>query len=221
MVRLSITRFVAAAGVAAAAVALSIGAGSPASAAPKATTPTGVQVVGSDLPDGKVTVEKADKPRLFQALYDEVSWLAAAKPQTSAPASGKLGPKYTITVLVKGSPSQIYDLYPIAAGGPRAHRMAKQPGKEVDDGWFYGRLTMPESLRAAGAPLKPKPEVVNGGIGGGVGTDISPTSDAIDPVSGVNNFFSQVRRLFLLNGAVLVVVLFGLAGVAFLIRRRV
>jgi hypothetical protein len=30
-----------------------------------------------------------------------------------------------------------------------------------------------------------------------------------------------MRRLFLLNGAVLVVILFGLAGIAFLIRRRV
>ena len=30
-----------------------------------------------------------------------------------------------------------------------------------------------------------------------------------------------MRRLFLLNGAVLVVILFGLAGIAFLVRRRV
>ena len=30
-----------------------------------------------------------------------------------------------------------------------------------------------------------------------------------------------MRQLFLLNGAVLVVILFGLAGMAFLIRRRV
>lgn len=222
MVRQAITRLVAAAGVAAAAVALSIGAAGPASAAPKSTSPTGVQLEGKDLPNGKITVEKAGQPRLFQTLYDEVSWLASAKPQTTAPASGKLGPKYTLTVLVKDSASQVYDLYPTAVGGPRAHRMASQPGKDVADGWFYGRLTMPESLRAAGAPLKAKPEVLNGGIGGGVGSDITPASSSdIDPVAGMNGFFSQIRRLFLLNGAVLVVVLFGLAGVAFLIRRRV
>jgi hypothetical protein len=221
MVRQAITRLVAAAGVAAVGVALAIGAGGPASAAPKTPAPSGVQIVGADLPGGQVAVQQATQPHLFQTLYDEVSWLATAKPQTNAPAANKLGPKYTITVLVKNAPSQVYDLYPTAAGGPRAHRMAKQPGKRVTDGWFYGRLTMPEALRAAGAPLKPKPDTINGGIGGGVGTDISPTSDDIDPVAGVNSFLDQIRRLFLLNGAVLVVVLFGLAGVAFLIRRRV
>ena len=43
----------------------------------------------------------------------------------------------------------------------------------------------------------------------------------IDPVENVNAFLTQLRQLFLLNGAVLVVILFGLAGMAFLIRRRV
>ena len=37
----------------------------------------------------------------------------------------------------------------------------------------------------------------------------------------MNSFLGQMRGLFLLNGAVLVVILFGLAGIAFLIRRRV
>jgi hypothetical protein len=221
MVRQAIRRLVAAGGVTAAGVALAIGAGAPAGAAPKAPSPSGVQVAGGDLPDGKVVVQKADQPRLFETLYEEVGWLSTAKAQTTAPAASKLGPKYTVTVLVKNSPSQIYDLYPTATGGPRAHRAAKQPGKRVSDGWFYGRLTMPEALRAAGAPLKPKPEFVNGGIGGGVGTDIAPSRDDVDPVAGMNGFLDQIRRLFLLNGAVLVVVLFGLAGVAFLIRRRV
>ena len=34
-------------------------------------------------------------------------------------------------------------------------------------------------------------------------------------------FFAQMRRLLLLNVAVLVAILFGLGGIAFLIRRRV
>jgi hypothetical protein len=221
MVRHAITRLVATAGVTVAGAALAIGVGAPAMAAPKATPPTAVQIAGGDLPDGKIVVQKTDQPRLFDTLYDEVGWLATAKGQTTAPSASKLGPKYTVTVLVKNSPSQVYDLYPTATGGPRAHRTAKQPGKKVSDGWFYGRLTMPEALRAAGAPLKPKPEFVNGGIGGGVGTDIAPTRDDVDPAGGMNSFLDQIQRLFLLNGAVLVVVLFGLAGVAFLIRRRV
>jgi hypothetical protein len=221
MVRQAITRLVAAAGVTAAVVALAIGAGGPASAAPKAsTTPTALQIVGAGVTD-KIVVQKATQPRLFETVFDEVNWLASAKPQTSAPAASKLGPKYTVTVLAKNAATQVYDLYPMATGGPRAHRAAKQPGKKVADGWFYGRLTMSESLRVSGVPLKEKPDVVNGGIGGGVGTDISSSNNDIDPVAGVNTFLDQMRRLFLLNGAVLVVILFGLAGIAFLIRRRV
>jgi hypothetical protein len=61
--------------------------------------------------------------------------------------------------------------------------------------------------------------VVNGGIGGGVGEEVA--AEEIDPVAQVNSFLDQMRQLFLLNGAVLVVILSGLAGIAFLIRRRV
>jgi hypothetical protein len=207
----------------AAVVALSIGLGpAAASAAPKTSNaPTGVQIVGTGLSE-KIAVQKADQPNLFTTLLDEVNWLSSAKPQISAPAAGKLGAaKYTVTVLVGAKPSQTYDLYPLATGGPRAHRPAKQPsGKTVADGWFYGRLTMPESLRVSGAPLQAKPDVVTAGIGGGVGQDITSGAPT-DPATGLNNFLSNVRRLLLLNGAVLIVILFGLAGIAFVIRRRV
>ncbi len=220
-VRQTITRFVAAAGVAATVLALAIGSGGPATAAPKAPpAPTSLQIVGAGVTD-KIVVQQATQPRLFDTVLDEVSWLATAKPQTTAPTAKNLGPKYSVTVFIKNAASQAYDLYPMATGGPRAHRAAKQPsGKKVADGWFYGRLTMPESLRVSGVPLKAKPDVVSAGIGGGSGTDIS-SSSLDDPVAGVNSFLLQMRRLFLLNGAILVVILFGLAGIAFLIRRRV
>ena len=78
---------------------------------------------------------------------------------------------------------------------------------------------MPESLRLGGAPLDIKPDVVRGGIGGGVGTDLA--ADEVNPMEQMNQAFSEFRRLFLLNGAVLLVILTGLAGMAFLIRRRV
>jgi hypothetical protein len=180
--------------------------------------PTTITIAGPGL-TGKVQVESATQGQLFSTLLTEVSWLATATPQTTAPRSRNLGPKYVVSVLIKGAAQQTYDLYPSAAGGPRAHRGAKQPTGKVTDGWFYGRLTMSESLRMAGAPLKPKPDVVTGGIGGGAGTDVSASE--LDPVAGMTTFLEQMRRLFLLNGAVLVVVLFGLAGVAFMIRRRV
>ena len=61
--------------------------------------------------------------------------------------------------------------------------------------------------------------MVNGGIGGGIGENLS--ADELDPIAEVNGFLAEMRRLFLLNGAVLISIMVGLAGIAFLIRRRV
>lgn len=221
MVRGAVRRFVTAAGVMAVVVATAIGfMPTAAGAAPKpAPKPTAVQIAGVGIPS-RIIVQQATQPQLFSSLLDEVNWLATAKPQTGPLSAAKLGPKYTVTVLIKNTPTQAYDLYPMASGGPRAHRSARQPGgRKSTDGWFYGRLTMSETLRVSGAPLKPKPDVIPGGIGGGIGQDINVGQ--IDPVAGFNHFLDEMRRLFLLNGAVLVVILFGLAGIAFMIRRRV
>ncbi|WP_307831333.1 hypothetical protein [Nucisporomicrobium flavum] len=189
------------------------------SAAPKAgAKPTAVQIAGK-VPGGKIVVQQADRRDLFQRLLSEVNWLASATPTTTKPKADKLGPKYTIVVLVKDKAAQQYDLYPMAAGGPRAYRPAKQPTGKKAAGWFYGRLTMSESLRIAGVPLKEKPDVVSGGIGGGVGEEVD--SEELDPLAVGSDVLSQMRQLFLLNGAVLLVVLIGLGGVAYLIRRRV
>lgn len=191
----------------------------PRPAVPKPAVPTAVQIAGKGLDGGKVVIQKKDRAELFGRLLSEVSWLSTATPQTTAPKADRLGPKYTVTVLIKDAPNQVYDLYPLAAGGPRAHRPAKQPAGKKLDGWFYGRLTMPESLRIGGVPLEATVDVTSGGIGGGVGENVK--ADEIDAMASVNNFLGEMRRLFLLNGAVLVVILCGLAGIAFMIRRRV
>jgi len=218
MVRGAMTRLLSAAGVIAVAGALALGA-APAQAAPKAPAkPTSVQIKGNDVP-GTLIVDPTDGARLFDTLLSEVNWMSTARPQTTAPKADKLGPKYTVTVLVKTTPQQVYDLYPEAAGGPRAHRPAAQPGGAKADGWFYGRLTMGETLRLSGVPLQAKPDVVPGGIGGGVGENIKV--DDLDPIAGVNSFLGRMRDLILLNGAVLIVILFGLAGMSFLIRRKI
>ncbi len=214
MVRGVTTRFLAAAGALVAAVVMTVGlAPVAAHAGPKANA---ITITGRGMTDIKVVA--ADQPEIFQLLVSEVSWLANATPQTSAPKSSKLGTRYTLTILVNDKPHQVYEMYPLAVGGPRAHRPAKQPSGKKADGWFYGRLTMSESLRVSGVPLEPRADV-NGGIGGGIGETVA--AEAIDPVAQMNTFLDQMRRLFLLNGAVLVVILFGLAGIAFLIRRRV
>ena len=241
MVRGSITRLVSAAGAVAVAVALTVGVAPGAAQAgpvvalaapavalaapvtreapkpPKPAKPTAVQVTGKGIAE-PIVIEQVEAPKLYALLLNEVSWLASATPQTSAPKSARLGAKYTVTVLVKNSASQVYDLYPLAAGGPRAYRPAKQPSGKKTAGWFYGRLTMSESLRLSGAPLEAKPDVVGGGIGGGIGEDLTAE---VDPVESMNEVFTEVRRLFLLNGAVLLVIMVGLAGMAFLIRRRI
>ncbi len=98
-------------------------------------------------------------------------------------------------------------------------RQTKQPSGKKTDGWFYGRLSMSESLRLSGVPLKAKPDVVNGGIGGGVGENLK--SSDLDSDGGAGELFGQMRRLLLLNGAVVLIILTGLAGMAFLIRRRI
>ena len=217
MIRGVITRLASAAGAFLAAVVLA------ATAAPEAAhatpaKPTAVTITGKGI-TGKLTIHQQDRPEVLRLLLGEVTWMFNATPQTSAPKPDKLGPRYVLTVLVKNTPQQVYNLYPLAAGGPRAHRPGKQPGARKADGWFYGRLTMSEVLRVSGVPLNPRTDVVNGGIGGGIGEDV--TVEAIDPVENVHKFLDEFRRLFLLNGAVLVAILFGLAGIAFLIRRRV
>jgi len=204
--------------IAALTVTLGIGPATAMASPRRPPAPTKIWIAGSQLTD-KIVVQRSTQAQLFNTLLTEVSWLAVATPQTNAPKAKALGPKYTVTVFSRSAAQQTYDLYPLATGGPRAHRPAKQPTGKVTDGWFFGRLTMPQSLRMAGAPLKAKADVVVSGIGGGAGEDV--TADELDPVAGLNGFVSQMQRLFLLNGAVLVVVLFGLAGVAFLIRRRV
>jgi hypothetical protein len=188
-------------------------------AAPKAPPkPTAVQIAGK-FPGETLTVQQAERPELFQRLMTEVGWLATTAPTTSKPNADKLGPKFTVTVLIKDKASQVYDLYPNAAGGPRAFRPAKQPSGKKTPGWFYGRLTMSESLRLSGVPLKEKPDVVSGGIGGGVGEEVA--DEELDPLAVGNDVLADLRRLFLLNGAVLLVIMLGLGGIAYLIRRRV
>jgi len=221
VVRRVVPRFLGMAGMLLAGVLLSLGvAPVGASAAPKAPPkPTSVQIAGKDIKQ-PIVVTAADQGPLFQTLLSEVGWLASASPQTTAPQVKKLGPKYTVTVFVKNSPQQVYDLYPLATGGPRAHRPAKQPTGKKADGWFYGRLSMAQSLRAGGVPgLKTKPDVVTGGIGGGVVEGLEV--DKAEAAPTLPEFVAEMQRLFLLNGAVLVIIAFGLAGIAFLIRRKV
>jgi hypothetical protein len=212
-------RFLSLAAALTAALGLALGAG-PAAAAAKPKPPpkpTAVQIASGTMTK-KIIVQQQTQPALFEQLVNSFSWIEHATSSTSALKSNALGPLYTVTILVKNAPQHVYDVYPQATGWPRIHRKAAQPAGKTTDGWYYATATLPEIMRISGAPLPRTLDVVTGGIGGGIGQE--KVAD-VDPVANVNEFLAEFQRLFLLNGAVLVVILFGLAGIAFLIRRRV
>lgn len=187
--------------------------------APKASWaqpgPTEVTITGAGL-DEPVSLTAESDPERFTAIIDQVNWLTGAGHPASK--TDALGPKYTVVVLVNGIATQTYDLYPLAQGGPRAFRPATQPDqRKTTNAWFFGRLNMSEALRAAGAPLPEQRDVLSGGIGGG--SRMIP-DDGIGAREQIDGVLTDLRRLVLLDGAILLTIAAGLAGIALMVRRR-
>jgi len=179
-------------------------------------SPTTVTITGDDL-DEPLAVQVNGDTEVFSAVLGQVTWLTGPG-QTSSPEPGDLGPKYTLLVLIDDEPAQTYDLYPLAKGGPRAFRPAEQPnGRKVSTGWFFGRLNMSETLRAAGVPLPENPDTISGGLGGG--ERVIP-EDALNPGNDLDHLLAELRQVLLLNGAVVLAITLGLAGISLLVRRR-
>jgi hypothetical protein len=198
------------------AAALGAGLAGPAQAAPKAP-PAGVDVTGDGLSE-PLRLRAATHPAEVAAVVDQVNWLKGIQ-SASGPKPSDLGPKYTVVVLAGDVPTQTYDLYPLAKGGPRVYQPAKQPGssQKAKAGWYLGRLTMSETLRTVGVPLEPQVDTVSGGIGGG--ERVLP-DDSLDPAKGFDEALDDLQRLLLVNVGVMVLITLGLAGIALLIRRR-
>ncbi|NES13931.1 MULTISPECIES: hypothetical protein [Micromonospora] len=188
-----------------------------AQAAPKPKlAPAGVDISGDKL-DQPLQLRADTHPAEVNAVVDQVKWLGPAG-QQRGPKADDLGPKYTVVLLYGGTPTKTYDLYPLAKGGPRVYRPAKQPDlSKTRAGWFYGRLTMSEVLRTAGVPLERQYDTISGGIGGG---DRVIPEEALDPVQDIDSAMGELQRLLLLNVGVMVVITAGLAGIALLVRRR-
>lgn len=179
--------------------------------------PTAILISGDGLAE-PLRLTPKDNPDQFAAVLAEVSWLYSASGVPARPPADKLGVKYTVVVLVNNKPAWSYDLFPSAAGGPRAYRPSRQPDRHrTSAAWFYGRLTMSETLRLAGAPLPERPDVVSGGVGGGARIAVQ----TVDPQEDLNRLAAQLQQVLLLNAGVLVVITLGLAGMSLLIRRRV
>jgi hypothetical protein len=181
-----------------------------------AATFTSITIQGTGLA-APLDVRGDTDPELFSALLSQVGWLSDRVGQTARPATNKLGPKYTVVVFAKDVARQTYDLYPLAAGGPRVYRPAKQPDRRrTTAGWFFGRLNMSETLRLAGVPLALRPD----GLGGGGGGEEIPSEAAFAPMEELTAVFAQWWRLFLLNAAVVLLIALGLAGFSLLIRPK-
>ncbi|WFE47061.1 hypothetical protein [Verrucosispora sp. WMMD1129] len=197
-----------------AALLLSLTSAEVAGAAPK-TPPAGVDITGHGLAE-PLRLRADTHPTHVVAVIEQVNHKGLVR-QSGGPKKDDLGPKYTVLVLAGDAPKQTYDLYPKAVGGPRVYRPAKQPDRKVSAAWYLGRVSMSETLRTAGVPLERTYEAVSGGAGGG--ERIIP-EDALNPAQDINEAFSELRRLLLLNVAVVLVITLGLAGIALLIRRR-
>lgn len=170
-----------------------------------------VEVAGDGL-EHPVVLFSDRHPQRHNALRGEVDWLAAKGSPAAAP-TGDLGPKFTATLFNAGKATDRFDLYPLTPGGPRVFRPADQPeGRKVAEAWFYGRLSMPSTLLAAGVPLAGvTPDPVTGQAGG---------LSASEPPD-LRGMLGQWSRFMGLNIAAIIVVAAGVFGIAYLIRKRV
>jgi len=130
------------------ATVLALGIADPAWAADE---PTSLTIAGQGLSD-PIELRQAAQPELFNRLLHQITWMAAATGAPARPDPATLGPKYTLTLLTSGKPTQTYDVYPHAKGGPKAFRPATQPQGAAPEAWFYVSMSVPELLQAAGVP---------------------------------------------------------------------
>jgi hypothetical protein len=178
--------------------------------------PTIITIAGDKLGE-PLEIRVADQPQIFAAVHAEVAFLSGTA-HIVAPKAKGLGPKYTLVVHYDDKPKYSFDLYPLATGGPKAFRPAKQPDKaKTAAGWFLGHLGMSETLRAAGVPLPERPDVMSGGIGGG---ERAVPDGTLDYDRDLDRLFAELQRVLLLNGAVVLFITSCLAAIALLVRRR-
>lgn len=179
-------------------------------AAHAAPTITSITVDGPGLTT-PVTLRAGTDP--FVHLLSEVSWLATRPGNAPSPDAANLGPKYQVVVRVDEHPDQTYDLYPLATGGPRVFRPAEQPNKtKTAAAWFYGRLSMPDTLRSVGVPVvfPGGPVPLTGGQGGG-GPVAAGTVTTMPAPSSIGDIVGEWQRqmLLLAGGSVVLLLLIG------------
>jgi hypothetical protein len=186
-------------------------------AAHAADPPNTISIKGTGLSQA-ISVPAPAQPDLFAALLRQVSWMAGQAGDPIQPDPTKLGPGYTLTVYVGTAASAVYDLYPQAPGGPRAHRPAAQPTGTTTEAWFYASVAMPDMLAAAGVPLiRPSASGPSSGLAYGdpVGYVPAVAAASTQSVSLGRTLHSSERTLLLWLATPFVVI-----GLLFLAARR-
>jgi hypothetical protein len=178
--------------------------------------------VTTDQLEDPVVVTADEFPRLVTALHNEVNWLTGRSGNASEPDEDALGPAYVLEVHIDGEARHLFILYPLSVGGPRVLRPEEQPGdRTTRKAWFYGRLSMPDTLSAAGVPVEGgQPRLPGGGTvpGGGTGGGNGAADVPSPAASGLLETWREGMQLAVL---VVLAIAAGLAAVALLIRRQV
>jgi hypothetical protein len=164
-----------------------------------ADQPSSLTIGGTGL-SKPISVRSAADLDLFNALLRQVDWMVGQTGDPIRPDPSKLGPKFTLTVFINNAAAQVYELFPQAPGGPRAHRPAAQPRGKTTEAWFYASVAMPDTLEAAGVPLpRPSANSSTGDLtyGDPIGyVPVAATSDP-DSLSIARTLHEQDRTLLL------------------------
>jgi hypothetical protein len=193
-----------------------LGAAGPAAAA---DAPNSLSIDGGPL-RAPIAIRANQEPDLFNEVLKEVGWMATRASDPISPDPAKLGVKYTLKVMTNNAPVQVYEIFPEAPGGPRAHRPAAQPRGQVSEAWFYASVSLPDLLRAGGVPVA-TPSVANSNgleYGDPAGFVPAAASSEAPPFSLQKIFGGQTRPLLLWAASAFVVLLM-VFGAARLSRR--
>jgi hypothetical protein len=190
----------------------------PADPAQAADAPDSLTIVGPGI-SLPISITANAQRDLFSSVLRQVSWMSRREGDFAKSDPKTLGPAYTVTVCINGMAAQVYDVYPEAAGGPRAHRPEAQPKGQVADAWFYATVTLPSVLRSAGVPLAAP--VTSGPAGAMAYEDPYQPAAVSMPVSAsLNRELGQIRLALAITAAAAAVVLLMLFGAARASRRR-
>ncbi len=182
-----------------------------------ANAPTLITISGT-LVKTPVTVHAETQADLFNEMLRQLSWMQTAAGTPMQIATNQLGPKYTVTISAAGDPEQVYDLYPVATGGPRAFRPAAQPLGKSSDAWFYASLSLPSLLRSAGvAAFGDASDFQEAGLSG---DDAAPVAATSAIRVNLRAEVTQLKAALLSSAATVVLAMVVLAGAARFSRYR-